>query len=73
MNKKSVLITAAMVLVFTSAGYGQPWDGNGVDGDPYQIWTAEEMQAIGADANYWDAHFVLMADIQECTRISLLF
>jgi len=47
---------------FQSA-YGQPWDGNGVAGDPYQIWTPNDMQAIGADANYWDAHFELMADI----------
>ena len=29
----------------------------------YEIWTAEDMQAIGADANYWDKHFRLMADI----------
>jgi hypothetical protein len=43
MNKKSFLITAVMVLVFCSAVYGQPWDGNGVEGDPYQIWTAEDM------------------------------
>jgi hypothetical protein len=49
--------------VYVGAAYGQPWDGNGVEGDPYQIWTAEDMQAIGADANYWDAHFLLMQDI----------
>ena len=63
MNKKSLLITAVLVLSFAPAAFGQPWDGNGVEGDPYQIWTAEDMQAIGADANYWDAHFLLMADI----------
>jgi hypothetical protein len=34
-----------------------------VEGDPYQIWTAEDMQAIGADANYWGAYFLLCADI----------
>jgi len=40
-----------------------PWTGSGDANDPYQIWTAEDMQEIGADANYWDAHFELMADI----------
>jgi hypothetical protein len=29
----------------------------------YEIWTAGDLQAIGADANYWDKHFRLMADI----------
>ncbi|MHC4069801.1 MAG: GLUG motif-containing protein [Planctomycetota bacterium] len=51
------------VFVFGSAVFGQPWVGSGDANDPYQIWTAEDMQAIGADANYWDAHFVLMEDI----------
>ncbi|MHC4675528.1 MAG: GLUG motif-containing protein, partial [Planctomycetota bacterium] len=46
-----------------SAAFGQPWDGSGVEGDPYKIWTAADMQAIGADSNYWDGHFKLMADI----------
>jgi hypothetical protein len=30
---------------------------------PYEIWTAGDLQTIGADANYWDKHFRLMADI----------
>jgi hypothetical protein len=34
-----------------------------VEGNPYKIWDANDMQAIGADSNYWDAHFVLCADI----------
>ena len=37
--------------------------GGGISEDPYQIWDANHMQAIGADANDWDKHFVLMADI----------
>jgi hypothetical protein len=41
----------------------QPWDGNGVEGDPYLIYDACDMQQIGADSVYWDAHFKLMADI----------
>ncbi|MHC4498000.1 MAG: GLUG motif-containing protein [Planctomycetota bacterium] len=31
--------------------------------EPYEIWTAGELQAIGADTNYWDKRFLLMADI----------
>ena len=37
--------------------------GGGTAEDPYQIWTAEQMDAIGADPNDWDKHFVLMDDI----------
>ena len=63
-SKSGIFVTsAAVVFVFCTAAFGQPWDGNGVDGDPYQIWDANDMQAIGADANYWGAHFELMADI----------
>ncbi len=52
-----------LICLFSSAAFGQPWDGNGVEGDPYLIYDACDMQAIGADANFWDAHFILMADI----------
>jgi hypothetical protein len=34
-----------------------------VEGDPYQIWTAADMQAIGGNSAYWGAKFELMADI----------
>jgi len=37
--------------------------GTGAAHDPYMIYTAEQMNAIGADANDWDKHFKLMADI----------
>ncbi|MBL7153200.1 MAG: hypothetical protein ISS79_05750 [Phycisphaerae bacterium] len=37
--------------------------GTGTAEDPYQIWDANHMQAIGADANDWDKCFKLMADI----------
>lgn len=52
-----------VVCVFGTAAFGQPWAGSGTAEAPYQIWDACDMQAIGADANYWDAHFKLMADI----------
>ncbi|MHC4068563.1 MAG: LamG domain-containing protein, partial [Planctomycetota bacterium] len=58
-----VVVVLVVVCLFSSPVYSQPWDGNGIEGDPYQIWDVADMQAIGADANYWDAHFELMADI----------
>jgi len=60
---KSFLVIVVVVCFFSLPVYGQPWDGNGIEGDPYQIWDANDMQAIGVDATYWGAHFLLMADI----------
>ncbi len=37
--------------------------GTGEPNDPYLIYTAEQMNAIGANPNDWDKHFKLMADI----------
>jgi len=58
-----MIFGVVVVCVFGTAVFGQPWAGSGTAEDPYQIWDACDMQAIGADANYWDAHFVLCADI----------
>ena len=52
-----------VICLFSSLALGQPWWGSGTAEDPYQIWTAADMQAIGADSAYWDAHFLLCADI----------
>jgi hypothetical protein len=37
--------------------------GSGEPNDPYQIATAEQMNGIGAEPNYWDKHFKLVSDI----------
>jgi len=37
--------------------------GTGEPNDPYRIATAEDMQAIGANPNDWDKHFILVNDI----------
>ena len=37
--------------------------GSGAANDPYLIFTAEQMNSIGAEPNDWDKHFKLMADI----------
>jgi hypothetical protein len=42
---------------------GQPWSGGGIEGDPYLIEDANDMQAIGAAPNYWGAHFKMVNDV----------
>jgi hypothetical protein len=37
--------------------------GSGTAGDPYLIYTAEQMQEVGANSDDWDAHFKLMDNI----------
>ncbi|MCU0918541.1 MAG: Ig-like domain-containing protein, partial [Planctomycetes bacterium] len=49
-----------VAVVAVAAPYG---GGNGSTRDPYQIWTAEQMNAIGANPQDWGMHFKLMADI----------
>jgi len=41
--------------------------GTGEPNDPYLIYTAEQMNAVGAEPNDWDKHFKLMADIDLST------
>jgi hypothetical protein len=63
--RKSGLWGIALIVIvgcslFAQGKYG---GGSGTEEDPYQIWDANQMQAIGADANDWDKCFKLMADI----------
>ena len=60
---RGVVFAVTIICAFYSAAHGAPWAGSGAEGDPYLIYDACDMQAIGADSNYWDAHFKLMADI----------
>ncbi|UCF44347.1 MAG: hypothetical protein JSV99_05390 [Planctomycetota bacterium] len=60
---KTAFLMVVLVCALCSEAFGQPWYGSGTEGDPYQIWTAEDMNAIGANSDYWDAHFLLCADI----------
>jgi hypothetical protein len=49
------------VLIVTSEPvYG---GGSGTEADPYQIWTAEQLNTIGLIPCHWEKHFLLMADI----------
>jgi hypothetical protein len=65
-EEKRRILQAILVLAIcvprlpAQAGYG---GGSGTAEDPYQIRTAEQMNAVGAEPNDWDKHFRLMADI----------
>ena len=53
-----------MMLYFSGlTAQAQYEGGSGKPNDPYLIYTAEQMNAIGTGANDWDKHFKLMADI----------
>lgn len=64
MRRKANYIRWLMCVLFLSwpahAKYG---GGTGEPNDPYLIYTAEQMNTIGADLDDWDKHFKLMADI----------
>ena len=51
------------VLFLTLPAQAQYGVGNGTSEDPYLIYNAEQMNAIGAEPNDWDKHFKLTADI----------
>lgn len=53
----------ALTFFLPATGWSQFAGGIGTLGDPYQIATPTQMQAVGADPNFWDDHFVLIADL----------
>ncbi|MHC4517329.1 MAG: GLUG motif-containing protein [Planctomycetota bacterium] len=67
MNKRKMVRAGVglcvVVGVLCRVTLGQYGGGTGTADDPYLIYTAEQMNAIGADPNDWDKHFLLMADI----------
>ncbi len=64
MRVKANLVRWLLCVLFLTlpvqAKYG---GGSGEPNDPYLIYTAEQMNAIGTEPNDWDKHFKLMADI----------
>lgn len=53
---------AAVVRIFVSDGF--PYEaGEGTWDEPYQIWTAEQLDAIGRCPGDWDKEFILKDDI----------
>jgi len=56
-------LVLAAVLVCGSAYGALPWEGRGIESEPYLVDGANDLQAIGAKRGYWDSHFKLTADI----------
>jgi hypothetical protein len=56
----TLLIT---IISLSFPAYAQYGGGSGEPNDPYLIYTAEHLNAIGAEPNNWDKDFKLMADI----------
>ena len=58
----AALVVGGVILTSISfaATYG---GGSGTSIDPYQIWTPEQMNTIGANSTDWNKHFILMVDI----------
>ena len=52
-----------IIFSFNFPAYAQYSGGTGEPNDPFLIYTAEQMNTIGAEPNDWDKHFKLMADI----------
>lgn len=76
MKNMTILISVLLLTVFIDvdlipcaacnpllAGAGSYGGGNGTEDNPYQIYTAEQMNAIGADPGDWGKNFILMEDI----------
>jgi hypothetical protein len=61
-TSRSILVLMGLCFLSLPA-HAQYGGGSGTADDPYQIWTAEQMNAIGAEPNDWGKHFKLMADI----------
>ena len=65
-RKSGILrIIPLLITIFSLSfpAYAQYGGGTGEPNDPYLIYTAEQMNAIGDESNDWDKHFKLMADI----------
>ncbi len=60
LGKITILLIICCCCLSAQAKYGS---GTGEPNDPFLIYTAEQMNAIGADSNDWDKHFLLCADI----------
>jgi hypothetical protein len=56
-------ITLAAVFLLTSFCFAKYSGGTGEPNDPYLIATPEDLNSIGLDANDWDKHFLMTADI----------
>jgi len=63
MKLSGCLPVLVLLLAAVSSSQAKYGGGSGTADDPYQIWTAEQMNTIGANKDDWGERFKLMADI----------
>jgi hypothetical protein len=69
MKKKTILKTLLVISAFLLGLSGSVWatgtyeDGDGSEGDPFQINTPAQMDEIGQHSEDWDSYFILTANI----------
>jgi len=63
MEKRIAYLTIVVVIALTSNTFAAAYSGSGTEESPYLIYDANDLLALGADPNYYSAHFKLMADI----------
>jgi hypothetical protein len=64
--KSKILLTIPLLMavyLLSSSAQAKYGGGRGEPNDPYLIYTAEQMNEIGAEPNDWGKHFKLTADI----------
>ncbi|MGA2171955.1 MAG: GLUG motif-containing protein [Sedimentisphaerales bacterium] len=61
----TIALTGFVFVLFlgVASANAAPWAGSGTSADPYQIWNADGLNAIGANTSYYGSCFTLMADI----------
>jgi len=70
----TTLLPGLVIICLSSLPVGAQYGGGtGEPGDPYLIYTAEQMNRIGAKTNDLDKHFKLMADIDLSIYVGMQF
>ncbi len=62
-NTQIKIVIIVLFALFTLPSYARYGGGTGEPNDPYLIYTAEHLNTISSEPNYWDKQFKLMADI----------
>ena len=60
---RTVVFALLIAVIVYSSAHAKYGGGTGEPNDPYLIFDANQLNAIGDDSNDWDKHFKLMADI----------
>ena len=58
-----IILLLIAFCIFSFPAYAQYGGDSGMANDPYLIYTAEQMNTVGAEPNDWDKHFKLMANV----------